>query len=112
MGGSIGILGKETLVSGPVDKLCGYDGKVCGQGRVIYGDARTLAVKAGVSFAKPAMMIATVVTISVYAGSSLWEVYSEKTRRSQQLAQRVYTSLCMSLVIDYTLHYTFNSTVY
>lgn len=69
---------------------CGYDRRVCGQGRVIYSGARTLAVKAGVSFAKPAMMIAIAVTISVYAGSSLWEVYSEKTRRSQQLAQGVH----------------------
>lgn len=77
---------------------CGYDGGFAVRGGSSAANARTLAVKAGVSFAKPDMMTVPAVTISVYVDSSLWEVYSEKIRRSQQLAQGVH--LLMYVVGD------------
>lgn len=63
------------------------------------GDARTLAVKAGVSFAKPDMMIVVVVVIYLYVFSSR---YGRCTRRKDgkttRQQRRMYIHLCMLLL--------------
>jgi hypothetical protein len=97
VGGSIGILGKEN-VSERARWIwnvgsCGFDGGLFGQGG-IREEARTLAVKAGVSFANPDMM--TVIAVTMYACIvcfSLWEVYFGDITESCSAASNVGCTL-------------------